>query len=120
MSRAKLSFRNLFGTPASPYDRIDGLVDDLAACCPQPAGSTATRLVQVEQPFVSLGHLHGAESGGLAQKAGLIELANCDHAVLLETFLAIAAKLQNPDVPHRVIVTGGRQAVSIQSDTAHR
>jgi Conjugal transfer protein TraD len=37
---------------------------------------------------------HLIELGGLVQKAGLVELADDDRAVMLGAFLAIAAKLQ--------------------------
>ncbi|GMN01942.1 MAG TPA: conjugal transfer protein TraD [Erythrobacter sp.] len=37
------------------------------------------------------------ELGGLVQKAGLVELADDDRAVLLGAFLAVAAKLQGEE-----------------------
>lgn len=40
---------------------------------------------------------HLIELGGLAQKAGLVELTGDDRAVLLGAFLAIAAKLQGDE-----------------------
>jgi hypothetical protein len=38
---------------------------------------------------------HLIELGGLVQKAGLIELADDDRAVMLGAFLAVATKLQS-------------------------
>lgn len=40
---------------------------------------------------------HLIELGGLVQKAGLIELTDDDRAVLLGSFLAVAAKLQGDE-----------------------
>jgi Conjugal transfer protein TraD len=40
---------------------------------------------------------HLIELGGLVQKAGLVELADDDRAVLLGAFVAIAAKLQGEE-----------------------
>ncbi len=40
---------------------------------------------------------HLIELGGLVQKAGLVELADDDRAVLLGAFLTIAAKLQSDE-----------------------
>ena len=40
---------------------------------------------------------HLIELGGLVQKAGLVELADDDRAVLLGAFLAVASKLQGDE-----------------------
>jgi Conjugal transfer protein TraD len=40
---------------------------------------------------------HLIELGGLVQKAGLVELADDDRALLLGAFLAVAAKLQGDE-----------------------
>jgi Conjugal transfer protein TraD len=40
---------------------------------------------------------HLIELGGLVQKAGLIELADDDRAVLLGAFFAVAAKLEGEE-----------------------
>jgi Conjugal transfer protein TraD len=40
---------------------------------------------------------HLIELGGLVQKAGLVELADDDRALLLGAFLSVAAKLQGED-----------------------
>jgi Conjugal transfer protein TraD len=40
---------------------------------------------------------HLIELGGLVQKAGLVELADDDRAVLLGAFLVVAVKLQGDD-----------------------
>jgi Conjugal transfer protein TraD len=43
---------------------------------------------------------HLIELGGLVQKAGLVELAHDDRAVLLGAFLAVADKLQGEEREH--------------------
>jgi len=53
---------------------------------------------------------HLIELGGLVQKAGLIELADDDRAVLLGAFLAIAAKLQGEEREQALVLWRRRGA----------
>jgi Conjugal transfer protein TraD len=59
---------------------------------------------------------HLVELGGLVQKAGLVELADDDRAVLLGAFLAIAARLQSDEREQSNTLwrRRGRQAFSEQ------
>lgn len=61
---------------------------------------------------------HLIELGGLVQKAGLVELADDDRAVLFGAFLAIAAKLQGDEREQAITLwrRRGRQAFTQESD----
>jgi Conjugal transfer protein TraD len=63
---------------------------------------------------------HLIELGGLVQKAGLIELADADRAVLLGAFLAIAAKLQGEDREQAITLWRRRGKRAFADDPALR
>ncbi len=62
---------------------------------------------------------HLIELGGLVQKAGLVELADDDRAVLLGAFLAVAAKLEGEDREQALTLwrRRGRRAFEADSQT---
>lgn len=51
---------------------------------------------------------HLIELGGLVQKAGLVELADDDRAVLLGAFLTVADKLQGVEREQALMLWGRR------------
>jgi Conjugal transfer protein TraD len=59
------------------------------------------------------------ELGGLVQKAGLVELADDDRAVLLGAFLTVAAKLQRDEREQTITLwrRRGRRAFDAESQT---
>ena len=62
---------------------------------------------------------HLIELGGLVQKAGLVELADDDRAVLLGAFLTVAAKLQGEERLQAITLwrRRGRRAFDAESQT---
>lgn len=62
---------------------------------------------------------HLIELGGLVQKAGLVELADDDRAVMFGAFLAIAAKLQGEDREQAFTLwrRRGKRAFELESDS---
>lgn len=62
---------------------------------------------------------HLIELGGLVQKAGLVELADDDRAVLLGAFLAVAKKLQGEEREHALKLwrRKGKRAFEAGSET---
>ena len=62
---------------------------------------------------------HLIELGGLVQKAGLVELADDDRAVLLGAFLTVAAKLQGEERLQAITLwrRRGRRAFDAKSQT---
>ena len=54
--------------------------------------------------------------GGLVQKAGLIELAYDDRAVLLGAFLAVAAKLQGDERDQAITLWRRRGQRAFEND----
>jgi hypothetical protein len=61
---------------------------------------------------------HLIELGGLVQKAGLIELADDDRAVLLGAFLTIAAKLQGDERELTIMLWRRRGKRAFESDAS--
>ena len=61
---------------------------------------------------------HLIELGGLVAKAGLIELATDDRAVLLGAFLAVADRLAGEDRERAIELWGrrGRRALGAEAD----
>jgi Conjugal transfer protein TraD len=59
---------------------------------------------------------HLIELGGLVQKAGLVELADDDRALLLGAFLAIAAKLQGDEREQAITLWRRRGKRAFESD----
>jgi Conjugal transfer protein TraD len=62
---------------------------------------------------------HLIEIGGLVQKAGLVELADDDRAVMLGAFLAIAAKLQGEEREQAITLWRRRGKRAIESDQSN-
>ena len=62
---------------------------------------------------------HLIELGGLVQKAGLVELADDDRAVLLGAFLAVADKLRDDEREQALTLwrRRGRRAFEAESQT---
>jgi Conjugal transfer protein TraD len=60
------------------------------------------------------------ELGGLVQKAGLVELADDDRAVLLGAFVAVAAKLQCNEREQAITLwrRRGQRAFELEIDRA--
>lgn len=63
---------------------------------------------------------HLIELGGLVQKAGLVELADDDRAVLFGAFLAVAAKLRGEDCAEAQVLfrRKGKRAFDAESGSA--
>jgi Conjugal transfer protein TraD len=59
---------------------------------------------------------HLIELGGLVQKAGLIELADDDRAVLLGAFLTIGSKLQSDERGQAITLWRRRGKQAFESD----
>ena len=59
------------------------------------------------------------ELGGLVQKAGLVELADDDRAVMLGAFLVVAAKLQGDEREQAMTLwrRRGKRAFAIETAT---